>query len=71
MDLKSLKVKAIIYPHGEYRLGVPMPVVDEGSFYRIDGTHIFDKFKIKDIRESNERVEIAMTDRTVILEVVQ
>lgn len=71
MDLKGLKVKAIIYPHGEYRLGAPVPVVDEGSFYRIDGTHILDKFKIKEVREDDGNVEIEMTDRTVILEVAQ
>lgn len=71
MDLKDLKVKAIIYPHGEYRLGASMPVIDEDSFYRIDGTHIFDKFKIKEVREDDGRVEIVMTDRIVILEVAQ
>ncbi len=32
MDLKDLKEKAINLPHGEYRLAVPVPVVDEGTF---------------------------------------
>ena len=67
--LKGLKVKTIIYPHGEYRLGSPVDVVDEGSFYRIDGTHIFDKFKIKNVTEENGRVTVEMTDKTVVLEV--
>lgn len=71
MELKDLKVKAIIYPHGEYRLGTPAEVIDEGSFYRIDGTHIFDKFKIKEINEANDRVDIVMTDKVVSLEVQQ
>ena len=71
MELKDLKVKAIILPHGEYRLGVPALVIDEGSFYRIDGTHIIDKYKIKEIREVDGRVEIDMADKTVVLEVVQ
>lgn len=71
MDLKDLKVKAIILPHGEYRLGVPVPVIDEGSFYRIDGTHIIDKYKIREIRIDDGRVEIEMTDKTVVLEVVR
>ena len=71
MELKDLKVKVIILPHGEYRLGAPVPVIDEGSFYRIDGTHIIDKHKIKEIREADGRVEIEMTEKTVILEVVQ
>ena len=71
MDLKDLKVKAIILPHGEYRLGVPVPVIDEGSFYRIDGTHIIDKFKIKSISVIDDRVDIVMTDKVVTLEVQQ
>lgn len=71
MDFKDLKVKAIILPHGEYRLGAPVPVIDEGSFYRIDGTHIIDKHKIKEIKRDGSRVEIDMADKKVILEVVQ
>lgn len=71
MDLNELKVKAILLPHGEYRLGAPVLVVDEGSFYRIDGTHIIDKHKIKKIGEADDRVEIEMTDKTVVLEVVR
>ena len=64
------RLTALIYPHGEYRLGSPVDVVDEGSFYRIDGTHIFDKWKIKEIRESDGKIEIVMTDKTVVLVVV-
>ena len=71
MELKGLKVKTITYPHGEYRLGSPAEVLDEGSFYRIDGTHILDKFKIRSVQKTGERVEIEMTDRVVTLEVQQ
>lgn len=71
MELKGLKVKTITYPHGEYRLGSPADILDEGSFYRIDGTHIIDKHKIRSILKTDERVEIEMTDRVVILEVQQ
>ena len=71
MELKGLKVKTITYPHGEYRLGSPAEILDEGSFYRIDGTHILDKFKIRSILKTDERVEIEMTDRVVTLEVQQ
>lgn len=49
MELTKYKVKALIYPHGEYRLGSAVDILDEGSFYRIDGTHIFDKHKIRNI----------------------
>ena len=67
--LKDLKVKKIIYPNGEYHLAAPAVVLDEGSFYRIDGTHIFDKHKIKEVVVKDGRVEIEITDRTVVLEV--
>ena len=70
MELKGLRVKTITYPHGEYRLGSPAEIVDEGSFYRIDGTHIFDKHKIKEIRKSDRKIEINMTDKFVVLETV-
>ena len=71
MELKGLKVKTIIYPQGEYHLGSPVLVIDEGSFYRIDGTHIIDKFKIKDVVREDDRIRIEMTDRVVTLEVQQ
>lgn len=71
MDLTKLKVKTITYPHGEYRLGHAVEIIDEGSFYRIDGTHILDKHKIKDIVREDNRVKIVMTDKTVTLEVVE
>lgn len=67
MNLEQYKVKALIYPHGEYRLGSPVDIVDEGSFYRIDGTHIFDKHKIKGLNEKPGQIEIVMTDKTVVL----
>ena len=44
-----------------------MDILDEGSFYRIDGTHIFDKHKIRSINEVPGKVEIEMTDKTVVL----
>lgn len=67
MNLTDYKVKEIRYPHGTYRLGEAAEIIDEGSFYRIDGTHIFDKHKIEEIREKENRVEIHMKDRNVIL----
>ena len=65
--LTDYKVKAITYPNGMYLLGKSVPVIDEGGFYRIDGTHIFDKFKIESIDEKEEQVILTMKDRTVIL----
>lgn len=71
IELKDLKVKTITYPHGEYQLGSPVPIIDEGSFYRIDGTHIIDKFKIKSTVLAGDKLTINMTDKVVVLEVAQ
>ena len=54
--LSDYKVTALIYPNGEYRLGKVVPVIDEGSYYRIDGTHIFDKHKILEVVEDGNQV---------------
>ena len=71
VDLTKYKVKILTYPHGEYRLGTPVAVIDEGSIFRIDRTHIFDKHKILFIEETDGKVMIEMTDKTVTLEVVE
>lgn len=70
MNLTNYKVTSLVYPHGEYRLGSPAEIIDEGSFYRIDGTHIFDKFKIEAVDAEDEKVTIRMKDKDVILTVV-
>ena len=70
MVLTDYKVKTITYPHGEYRLGSPVEIIDEGSFFRIDGTHIFDKHKIKEIVQEENKVKIEMSDKVVTLEVI-
>ena len=65
--LTGYKVKTITYPNGMYMFGKSVPVIDEGSFYRIDGSHIFDKFKIESINENGDQVIVTMTDKTVVL----
>ena len=67
MNVTDYKVKRIISPHGDLMLGEPADVIDEGSFYRIAGTHIIDKFKIEKIEEIGKRVEIKMKNGTVVL----
>lgn len=71
MELTDYKVTSLIYPNGEYRLGSPAEIIDEGSFYRIDGTHIFDKFKIKGVDADGDKVTIHMKDKDVVLTVVK
>lgn len=65
--LTDYKVKTITYPNGMYMFGKSVPVIDEGSFYRIDGSHIFDKFKIESIDEKEDQLTIIMKDKTVVL----
>ena len=67
MDLTDYKVKRIIYTYGEYQLGAPVEIIDEGGFYRIDGTHIFDKHKILLVEKDGERIEIKMKDKDIVL----
>lgn len=71
MNLAFYKVTSLIYPYAEYRLGSPAPIIDEGSFYRIDGTHIFDKHKIEFIETEGDRVILHMKDKDVILVVAK
>ena len=68
MDIADYKVIAVKYPHGEYRLGSPAEIIDEGLFYRVDGTHIFDKFKIISTEINGNELTIVMKDKTVLLE---
>lgn len=71
MNLTNFKVISLVYPHGEYRLGAPADIIDEGSFYRIDGTHIFDKFKIEGVDAEDGKITIHMKDKDVMLTVVE
>lgn len=70
INLTSYKVQSITYPYGKYRLGSPAEIIDEGSFYRINGTHILDKFKILSTDLVENELTIHMKDRDVILTVV-
>ena len=69
MDITRYKVTTIQYAHGEYRLGKPAEIIDEGSFYRIDGTHIIDKFKILSMELEDNLLTIHMEDKDVVLTV--
>ena len=71
MNLTDYKVTSLIYPHGKYHLGTSVHIIDEGSFYRIDGTHIFDKFKIQAVDAIDDKVTIHMKDKDVVLMVME
>ncbi len=67
MNISMYFVKEIQYPHGKYILGTPSIIIDEGSFYRIDGTFIIDKFRIQSMELKGNRLTIHMNDQDVIL----
>lgn len=71
IDLLKYQVTSLTYPHGEYRLGSPAEIIDEGSFYRIDGTHIFDKFKIVSTELVDDKLIIHLRDKDVVLTVMK
>ena len=65
--LSGFIVKKLIYPNAEYWLGREVSIVDEGSLYRIDGTHIFDKVDILSIEEEPNQIRIRMKKMDVLL----
>ena len=67
MNLNQYKVTEIIYPDSKYKLAHPARIDDEGSFYCVDGTHIFDKVHIKSIKKKDNKLTIHMDDKDVIL----
>ena len=67
MDLTAYKVTAIIYPHEVIEFGRELPIVDEGSLFRIGDNHVFEKFRIQEIREEDGHVILCLKDKQVIL----
>ena len=67
MNLNNNKVKEIIYPHSLYKLDQPVEILDEDIFYRIGGTHIIDKFRIKKITSKENSIILEMKDHTDII----
>ncbi len=71
MELTDFCVTAIRNHHSEYLLGSPVPVIDEGSFYRVAGTYIFDKCRIKNVDREDDKLIIRMKDDDVVLTVIE
>lgn len=65
----NYKVTEIRYKTSFYKLPQPVPIFDEGSFYRVDGTYIFDKFRIKRIEKVDDRLIFHMDDGDVVFKV--
>lgn len=71
MELTDFHVTAIQNPHSEYYFRTPVSVIDEGTFYRIAGTFIFDKCRIQAIERKDDKLIIHMKDGDVVLTVME
>ena len=71
MNLNLYKVNEIIYPDSKYKLAHPAGIDDEGSFYRIAGTYIIDKYRIKSMSLNGDKLKIHLNDEDVILTVTE
>ena len=67
MNITQYKVTEIIYPDSKYKLAHPGRIDDEGSFYRVDSTHIFDKVHIKSMKIIDHKLTIQKKDMVVLL----
>lgn len=70
MELTDFYVTAIQYPQSEYNFSTPFPVIEEGTFYRIAGTFIFDKCRIQTLERRDDKLIIHLKDNDVVLTVI-
>ena len=71
MNLNQYKVTEIIYSDSKYKLAHPARIDDEGSFYRIAGTYIIDKYRIKSMSLNGDKLTIHLNDEDVVLTVTE
>lgn len=70
VNISQYKVIEIHYPHSKYKLKKPTMVIDEGSFYRVESTHIIDKYRIKstDIKDNMLTLHLDTEDIVLVVE---
>ena len=71
MNLNQYKVTEIIYSDSKYKLAHPARIDDEGSFYRIDGTYIIEKHRIKSMSLDGDKLTIHLNDEDVVLTIIE
>lgn len=71
MNLNQYKVTEIISPDSKYKLAHPASIDDEGSFYRIAGTYIIEKHRIKSISLDGDKLTIHLKDEDVVLTIIE
>lgn len=69
MNLADYRVIEIRDANGIIKLSTTTLIFDEGSYYRIESTYIYDKHKIKSMNLIEERIIFHMDDGDVILKV--
>ena len=68
-DSSLFKVREIRSLNGIYKLGTPAMIIDEGSFYRVNGTFIIDKYRIISTSLDGNHLTIHLKDEEIILTV--
>lgn len=68
--LTNYKVSEIRYAHSKFKLAQPAIINDEGSFYRIDSTHIIDKHRIKSAEIQDDQLTLHLDTEDIVLVVI-
>lgn len=67
VNISQYKVLEIHYPHSKYKLMKPAMVIDEGSFYRLESTHIIDKYRIKSTEIKDNKLTLHLDTEDIVL----
>lgn len=71
-ELTNYKAISIQYPTWSVHFGRAVPIIDEGSFLRIENLHIIEKFRVINVEKQEARVTVTMKNgETVVLTVVE
>lgn len=69
MNLSDYRVREIRDTNGVMKLRTPTLIIDEGSYYRIASTYIYDKHKIKSMKFIEGKIVLHMDGGDIILTV--
>ncbi len=67
MKLTQYTVLEIHYPNSKYKLKKAAIIIDEGSFYRIESTHIIDKYRIKSTEIKDNKLTLHLDTEDIVL----
>jgi len=65
--LANYNITNLIYPNGEFHLVKAVLVINEGFFYKIDRSHILEKYEILDIAKDNKMISVIINDKDITL----